>query len=64
MIAQVALKVGADVEAIKAAPVGSVTVATAIADAIATIGENMTLRRAAVALGRATASWRATSTTR
>jgi elongation factor Ts len=47
MIAQVALDVGADVEAIKAAKVGSVTVDTAIADAIATIGENMTLRRAA-----------------
>src|ERR1700746_1078165 len=48
MIAQVALDVGADVETIKAAKVGSVTVETAIADAIATIGENMTLRRAAL----------------
>jgi elongation factor Ts len=47
MIAQVALDVGADVETIKAAKVGNVTVETAIADAIATIGENMTLRRAA-----------------
>ncbi len=47
MIAQVALDVGADIEKIKAAKVGSVTVETAIADAIATIGENMTLRRAA-----------------
>ena len=47
MIAQVALEVGADVEKIKAAKVGAVTVETAIADAIATIGENMTLRRAA-----------------
>ena len=47
MIAQVALKVGADVEKIKAAKVGDVTVETAISDAIATIGENMTLRRAA-----------------
>ena len=47
MIAQVALKVGPDVDKINAAPVGSATVATAIADAIATIGENMTLRRAA-----------------
>jgi elongation factor Ts len=46
MIAQVALKVGPDVDKILAAPVGSATVATAIADAIATIGENMTLRRA------------------
>src|SRR5215475_13162212 len=48
MIAQVALDVGADIDKIKAAKVGSVTVETAIADAIATIGENMTLRRAAV----------------
>src|ERR1700686_2935833 len=47
MIAQVALEVGADVDKIKAAKVGAVTVETAIADAIATIGENMTLRRAA-----------------
>ena len=47
MIAQVALKVGADLDKINAAPVGSTTVAGAIADAIATIGENMTLRRAA-----------------
>ncbi|AVT77029.1 translation elongation factor Ts [Rhodopseudomonas palustris] len=47
MIAQVALKVGADIDAINAAPVGSTNVAGAIADAIATIGENMTLRRAA-----------------
>ncbi|HSY57366.1 MAG TPA: translation elongation factor Ts [Bradyrhizobium sp.] len=47
MIAQVALDVGADVEKIKLAKVGAVTVETAIADAIATIGENMTLRRAA-----------------
>ena len=47
MIAQVALDVGADVETIKAAKVGNITVETAIADAIATVGENMTLRRAA-----------------
>jgi elongation factor Ts len=47
MIAQVAIKTGTDVEAIKAAPVGGATVEQAIADAIATIGENMTLRRAA-----------------
>ncbi|MCW2110617.1 translation elongation factor Ts [Bradyrhizobium elkanii] len=46
MIAQVALHNGADVEKIKAAKVGDVTVETAISDAIATIGENMTLRRA------------------
>src|SRR3954469_24999128 len=48
MIAQVALKVGSDVEAIKAHKVGDVTVEAAITDAIATIGENMTLRRAAL----------------
>lgn len=52
MIAQVALDVGGDVAKILDAKVGSVTVATAIADAIGTIGENMTLRRAAtVAVG-------------
>ncbi|WP_438274662.1 translation elongation factor Ts [Nitrobacter sp.] len=48
MVAQVALSVGADVEVIKAAKIGSATVETAISDAIATIGENMTLRRAAL----------------
>jgi elongation factor Ts len=48
MIAQVALKAGADVEKINAAPVGSLTVERAIQDAIATIGENMSLRRAAL----------------
>ena len=47
MIGQVALDAGADVEKIKAAKVGGVMVDTAISDAIATIGENMTLRRAA-----------------
>src|SRR5881398_205991 len=47
MIAQVALHNSADVEKIKAVKVGDVTVEAAIADAIATIGENMTLRRAA-----------------
>jgi elongation factor Ts len=47
MIAQVALDVGPDVEQIKAAKVGAVTVEAAINDAIATIGENMSLRRAA-----------------
>jgi elongation factor Ts len=46
MVAQVALKTGADVEKIKAAKVGDVTVERAISDAIATIGENMSLRRA------------------
>jgi elongation factor Ts len=48
MIARVALDVGADIESIKAAKVGGVAVEAAIADAIATIGENMTLRRAAL----------------
>jgi elongation factor Ts len=47
MIADVALDVGADVEAIKAGKVGDFTVDDAINSAIATIGENMTLRRAA-----------------
>lgn len=47
MIGQVALDAGSDVEKIKAAKVGAVTVEAAINDAIATIGENMTLRRAA-----------------
>jgi elongation factor Ts len=47
MIGQVALDVGADIEKIKAAKIGNITVEAAIADAIATIGENMTLRRAA-----------------
>jgi elongation factor Ts len=47
MVAQVAQDVGGDVDKIKAAKVGGVTVETAIADAIATIGENMSLRRAA-----------------
>jgi elongation factor Ts len=47
MIAHVALDVGADVEKIKAAKAGSLSVADSIADTIAKIGENMTLRRAA-----------------
>jgi elongation factor Ts len=47
MIAQVALDAGTDVEKIKAAKVGSITVAESISDTIAKIGENMTLRRAA-----------------
>jgi elongation factor Ts len=46
MIANVALTVGADVEKIKAAKVGSITIADAIADTVAKIGENMSLRRA------------------
>lgn len=47
MIADVALGVGSDVEAIKAAKAGSITVADSISDTIAKVGENMTLRRAA-----------------
>jgi elongation factor Ts len=48
MIADVALKTGEDIEAIKAAKAGPMTIEEAISSAIATIGENMTLRRAAV----------------
>src|SRR6188474_3350004 len=48
MIADVALNTGEDVEAIKAAKAGSMTIVDAISSAIASIGENMTLRRAAV----------------
>ncbi|HVY57604.1 MAG TPA: translation elongation factor Ts [Xanthobacteraceae bacterium] len=47
MVAQVALDAGTDVEAIKAAKAGSTTIADALASAVATVGENMTLRRAA-----------------
>ncbi len=47
MVADVALEIGTDVEAIKAAKVGGITIADAIADTVAKIGENMTLRRAA-----------------
>ena len=54
MVAGVALSAGTDVEKIKAAKVGSITVADAIADTIAKIGENMTLRRAAaLSVGKA-----------
>src|SRR6185312_10676352 len=47
MIADVALGAGTDVEKIKAAKAGSITIGDAINDTIAKIGENMTLRRAA-----------------
>jgi elongation factor Ts len=47
MIADVSMSVGTDVAAINAAKAGSITVAESIADTIAKIGENMTLRRAA-----------------
>jgi elongation factor Ts len=48
MIADVALTAGDDVEKIKAAKAGSMTIAEAISSSIATIGENISLRRAAV----------------
>jgi elongation factor Ts len=47
MIAGAALDTGPDVEKILAAKAGSITIADAIADTIAKVGENMTLRRAA-----------------
>jgi elongation factor Ts len=47
MIAGVALSVGTDVDKINATKAGSITVAESIADTIAKIGENMTLRRVA-----------------
>ncbi|HLH95231.1 MAG TPA: translation elongation factor Ts [Xanthobacteraceae bacterium] len=46
MIADVALSAGSDIEKIKQARSGSITIADAIADTIAKVGENMTLRRA------------------
>ncbi len=53
MIADIALDVGSDVDAIKRGKAGSITVEHALADAVATIGENMTLRRAAaLAVGK------------
>jgi elongation factor Ts len=47
MIANVALDVGADLERIQGARVGDRTIADAVAETIAKVGENMTLRRAA-----------------
>jgi elongation factor Ts len=53
MIASVALNAGSDVEKILAAKAGSVTIAHAITETIAKVGENMTLRRAAeLAVGK------------
>jgi elongation factor Ts len=53
IIADVALRAGTDVETIKATKVGTITVAEAIADTVAKIGENMTLRRAgALSIGQ------------
>ncbi len=48
LITQSALHNGTDVEKLKAAKAGSGSIADAIASAVATIGENMTLRRAAM----------------
>jgi elongation factor Ts len=47
MIANVALTVGTDVDAINQAKIGNLTVAEAITDSITKIGENISLRRAA-----------------
>ena len=47
MSADIAFNVGTDVEAMKVAKVGSITLADAITDTVAKVGENMTLRRAA-----------------
>jgi len=47
MVAAAALDTGADIEKILAARVGNISIADAIADTIAKVGENMTLRRAA-----------------
>ena len=55
MIANVALDAGTDVDKILAARVGDGNIADAIAETIAKIGENMTLRRAAgLAVGKGT----------
>jgi elongation factor Ts len=48
LIAQAALHNSTDVEKLKAVKIGGQTVEEAIASAVATIGENMTLRRAAM----------------
>jgi elongation factor Ts len=47
MVADIALTTGSDLDAIAAARIGNETVADAIASAVATIGENIALRRAA-----------------
>jgi elongation factor Ts len=46
MIAHVALRTGTDVEQLKTAKIGGLTVSEAITDTIAKIGENISLRRA------------------
>ncbi|MEM6974279.1 MAG: translation elongation factor Ts [Pseudomonadota bacterium] len=55
-IAKTALKVG-DAEALKGAPMGGKTVGEIITDKVATIGENMTLRRMALAEGDVVAAY-------
>jgi elongation factor Ts len=56
-IAQVALGTDGDVESVKAAAMGGKTVAEIITDKVATIGENMTLRRSAKLTGEVVASY-------
>jgi elongation factor Ts len=46
-IAKAALDVEGDVEALRAAPFGGATIAESVTDLVATIGENMVLRRSA-----------------
>jgi elongation factor Ts len=55
MIADAALDAGPSVEKILAAKAGNITISEAIADTIAKVGENMTLRRAAgLSVGKGT----------
>jgi elongation factor Ts len=57
MIANVALDVGPEVDKILAARVGDRTIADAISETVAKIGENMTLRRAAgISIGKGVVS--------
>jgi len=56
-IAELALDVDGDVEALKGAPMAGKTVAEAITDRVATIGENMDLRRMARLEGDVVASY-------
>jgi elongation factor Ts len=56
-IAQVALGVDGDVEALKAAPMGGKTVGEVVTDKIATIGENLAVRRFARLTGDVVASY-------
>ena len=56
-ICQVALGVDGDVEALKAAPMGGKTVADIVTDKIATVGENMSVRRMAQISGDVVASY-------